>query len=126
MGFLKKKDDYEHIMDTSDTLIVFADDTKTSDIKRITEINGEAIIAAGHYKIPLHDCEITTGPEGRVFFYRAPSRSVVETERLAKLEFNTVLTQITSYKPPIPPSSMDWTKGLLVFLLFVAIIVAAF
>lgn len=126
MGFLKKKDDYEHIMDTSDTLIVFADDTKTSDIKRITAIDGEAIIAAGHYKIPLHDCEITTGPEGRVFFYRAPSRSVVETERLAKLEFNTVLTQITSYKPPIPPSSMDWTKGLLVFLLFVAIIVAAF
>lgn len=126
MGLLKKKDDYEHIMDTSDTLIVFADDTKTSDIKRITAIDGEAVIAAGHYKIPLHDCEITTGPEGRVFFYRAPSRSVVETERLAKLEFNTVLTQITSYKPPIPPSSMDWTKGLLVFLLFVAIIVAAF
>lgn len=126
MGLLKRKDDYEHIMDTSDTLIVFADDTKTSDIKRITAIEGEAVIAAGHYKIPLHDCEITTGPEGRVFFYRAPSRSVVETERLAKLEFNTVLTQITSYKPPIPPSSMDWTKGLLVFLLFVAIIVAAF
>lgn len=126
MGFLKKKDDYEHIMDTSDTLIVFADDTKTSDIKRITAIDGEAVIAAGHYKIPLHDCEITTGPEGRVFFYRAPSRSVVETERLAKLEFNTVLTQITAYKAPVMPSSLDWTKGLLVFLLFVAIIVAAF
>lgn len=124
--FNKKKDDYEHMMDTSDTLIVFADDTKTSDIKRVTEISGEAVIAAGYYKVPLHDCEITTGPEGRVFFYRAPSRSVVETERLAKLEFNTVLTQITAYKPPVMPSSLDWTKGLLVFLLFVAIIVAAF
>lgn len=124
--FNKKKDEYEHMMDTSDTLIVFADDTKTSDIKRVTEISGEAVIAAGYYKVPLHDCEITTGPEGRVFFYRAPSRSVVETERLAKLEFNTVLTQITAYKPPVMPSSLDWTKGLLVFLLFVAIIVAAF
>lgn len=124
--FNRKKDDYEHMLDTSDTLIVFADDTKTSDIKRVTEISGEAVIAAGYYKVPLHDCEITTGPEGRVFFYRAPSRSVVETERLAKLEFNTVLTQITAYKAPVMPSSLDWTKGLLVFLLFVAIIVAAF
>ena len=126
MFSLKKKEDYEHIMDTNDTLVVFDNDNKTSDIKRVTAIDNEAVIAAGHYKVPLHDCEITTGTEGRVFFYRAPARSVMETERLAKLEYNTVLTQIKAYKPPVLPSSLDWTKGLLVFLLFVAIIVAAF
>lgn len=126
MSIFNKRNSEEHILDTNDMLIVFDNDSKTSDIARVTAVEDEAVIAAGRYKIPVQDCEITTGREGRVFFYRAPSRSVTETERLAKLEFNTVLNQITAYKPPIPPSSMDWTKGLLVFLLFVAIIVAAF
>lgn len=127
MGFLnRKKEEDMFFPDTSDTLIVFDDENKTSDIVRISEIRDEAVIATGRYKLPIQDCEITTGREGRIFFYRAPSQSVLETERLAKLEYNSVLTQITAYSPPIPPASMDWTKGLLFAALIIAIIVAAF
>jgi hypothetical protein len=124
MGLLnRKKEDEEYTFETSDILIVFDDEKRTSDIKRITEIDGESVIAAGHYKIPLEDCEVTTGQEGRNFFYRAPSQSIKETQRLAALEQSMVLTQITAYKPPVPPNTMDWTKGLLFGLVFIAFIV---
>ncbi|WP_267902156.1 hypothetical protein [Lentibacillus cibarius] len=36
---------------------------------------------------------------------------------------NEVLKQITAYEKPIPPTSMDWTKGLLIGLIFMAFIV---
>lgn len=124
MIFNKKKDD-EFNYNTDDLLIVFDDEKKTSDIKRVTIVENDCVEVTGYYKVPLQDCEVTVGAEGRNFFYRAPSRSIVETERLAKLEFNTVLTQITAYKPPVPPTNMDWIKGLLFFLLFVMIIVVA-
>lgn len=125
MNLLNRKKDNDNfdMFETTDILIVFDDDGKTSDINRVTAVNQEAVIVASKYKVPLEDCEITTGKEGRVFFYRAPSQSVKETERLARLEMNMVLEQITAYKPPIPPSSMDWTKGLLFGLIFVAFIV---
>lgn len=126
MGLFNRKKEEEFFLETSDTLVVFDHDNRTSDIVRVSEIRDEAIIATGRYKIPVQDCEVTTGREGRIFFYRAPSQSVLETERLAKLEYNAVLSQVTAYKPPIPPTNMDWTKGLLFGLLFVAIIVAAF
>ncbi len=126
MGLLNRKKDDEYTFETTDLLITFDDEKRTSDINRVTVIQDGAVIVAGHYKVPLLDCEITTGKEGRNFFYRAPSRSIMETERLAQLELNEVLTQITAYKPPIPPTSMDWTKGLLFALLFVALIVMAF
>ncbi|MFP7202628.1 hypothetical protein SFC08_16785 [Lysinibacillus halotolerans] len=126
MGLLNRNKEEEYTMDTNDTLIVFDDENKTADIKRVTVVEGGAVISAGHYKVPLLDCEIATGPEGRIFFYRAPSQSILETERLAQLEFNAVLSQITAYKPPVPPSSMDWTKGILFALLFVALIVSVF
>jgi len=125
MGLLRKKEE-DYTYETTDLLITFDDEKRTSDINRVTVIQDGAVIVAGHYKVPLLDCEITTGKEGRNFFYRAPSRSIMETERLAQLELNEVLTQITAYKPPIPPTSMDWTKGLLFGLLFVALIVMAF
>lgn len=125
MGLLNRNKE-EYTMDTNDTLIVFDDENKTADITRVTVVEGGAVISAGKYKVPLLDCEVTTGPEGRIFFYRAPSQSVLETERLALLEYNAVLHQITAYKPPIPPSSMDWTKGLLFGALIISIIVTAF
>lgn len=121
----KRKEEDEFLFETTDILIVFDNDNKTSDIKTITDFTEDSVIVAGHYKVPILDCEITTGKEGRNFFYRAPSRSIEETGRLAQLEMNMVLEQITAYKPPIPPSSMDWTKGLLFGLLFIAFIVIA-
>lgn len=123
MGLFKRNNDEEFNFETTDLLIVFDDDKKTSDINRITAIEEDAILVAGYYKVPLDDCEITTGKEGRNFFYRAPSQSVRETERLAKLEMNMVLEQITAYRPPILPSSMDWTKILLFALVFIAFII---
>lgn len=123
--FFKRKDEDEFIFETTDILIVFDNDNKTSDIKTITDFTEDSVIVAGHYKVPILDCEITTGKEGRNFFYRAPSRSIEETGRLAQLEMNMVLEQITAYKPPALPSSIDWMKGLLIGLLFVAFIVIA-
>lgn len=127
MGFLRKKNkDDDFIMETNDLLIVFDHEQRTSDIRRVSSIENGAIIVTGLYKVPLLDCEITTGLEGRNFFYRAPSQSIMETERLAQLEVNEVLTQITAYKQPVPASSLDWMKGLLIGLLFVSLIVQAF
>lgn len=120
--FNKKQDDEEYNFETDDLLIVFDDETKTSDIRNVTAVEGNSVIVAGFYKVPLEDCEITTGKVGRNFFYRAPSKSIVETTRLAKLEMDMVLSQITAYKPPIPPTSMDWMKGLLFAALFLCVI----
>ena len=120
--FNRRKDDDEYLLDTSDVLIVFNDDNKTSDIKRITAIEEDEVIVAGLYRVPLQDCEVTVGAEGRNLFYRAPAQSITETQRLAQMEYNMVLRHITAYKPPVQPAQMDWTKGLL----FAALIIAIF
>lgn len=122
-GFKKKKEDDEFYFETSDILIIFDDENKTSDIQRISEIREGTVYVTGKYAIPKDDCEVTTGAEGRNFFYRAPADSVIETQRLAALEQSMVLNQITAYRPPMLPSSMDWTKALLFALIFVAFIV---
>lgn len=124
LGFFKK-DDEEYEVETNDLLIVFDNDKKTSDIRTVTDIDEESVIVAGYYKVPIQDCEITVGANGRNFFYRAPSRSVEETQRLAQLELSTVLTQITAYRPPELPTAFDWTKALLFVLVFIAFIIIA-
>ncbi|WP_018931350.1 hypothetical protein [Gracilibacillus lacisalsi] len=121
----RKKTEDEFNLETDDLLIVFDNEKKTSDIKHVTDITDDSVICMGYYKVPLSDCEITVGEMGRNFFYRAPSRSVEETERLAQLEMNTVLSQITAYQPPALPSSLDWTKGILFALIFIAFIIIA-
>ncbi|MCK6259400.1 hypothetical protein LCY76_22775 [Fictibacillus sp. KIGAM418] len=121
MGRRKEEDEFS--FETSDLLIVFDDEKKTSDIMRVTGVNEESVMVAGFYKVPVGDCVITNGKEGRNYFYRAPSQSIRETERLARLEENMVLSQITAYRPPVPPTTMDWTKGLLFGLVFIAFIV---
>lgn len=124
MGLFRKKvqeDEFEFA--TRDLLIVFDDERKTSDIKTVTGITEDAVHVHGLYTVPIEDCEVTTGQEGRNFFYRAPAQSVQEVGRLAQLEMNMVLEQITAYKPPVSPASMDWTKGSLLFLVFIAFVV---
>ncbi len=122
MGLLNKKKEDDYQFETNDLLIVFDEENRTSDINLVTSVDNEVVTVEGMYNVPLKDCEITTGKDGRNFFYRAPSRSIQETERLARLENNMVLSQITAYKPPILPASMDWTKGLLIALIFIAFI----
>lgn len=119
MNFLKKKEDDEYLFETRDILIVFDDEQRTSDICTITHVDTESVIVGGKYKVPVEDCEVTTGIDGRNFFYRAPNKSITETRKLAELERNMVLEQITAYRPPVQPASMDWTKGLLFFAIFV-------
>lgn len=122
MIFSKRKDD-EFNFETDDLLIVFDEDNKTSDIQRVSHIKDGTVFVVGKYAVPLEDCEITTGAEGRNFFYRAPSRSIQETERLAKLEQSIVLRQVTAYNPPMPENGMDIQKWLLFGLVFVAFVV---
>jgi len=119
VNFLKKKEEDAYLFETRDYLIVFDDEQRTSDICTITHVDVESVIVGGKYKVPVEDCEVTTGVDGRNFFYRAPTQSITETRRLAELERNMVLEQITAYRPPALPSSMDWTKGLLFFSLIV-------
>ena len=119
----KRDDEDEFEFETSDLLIVFDDENRTSDINRVTAVSDGAVIVAGHYKVPIGDCEITTGREGRNFFYRAPSQSIKETERLAKLEMSMVLEQVTAYRQPVPNNGLDATKIVLFGLIFVAFVV---
>lgn len=117
---LKPKDEFNFT--TDDILITFDDDKKTSDINRINEIRDGTIYVHGKYAVPLEDCEVTTGVEGRIFFYRAPTQSIRETERLAKLEQSIVLRHITEYRPP-NMGGMDVQKWLLFALVFLAFVI---
>jgi len=124
MIFVKKKQQEEEFFpETNDLLIVFDHENKTSDIQRVSEIREGVIYVTGKYAIPLLDCEITTGAEGRNFFYKAPSRSIQETQRLAELEKSMVLKQITAYKPPQPPGVMDAQKWILNGMVILAFII---
>lgn len=114
----KKKD--EIFPETSDILIVFDNDKKTSDIQRINEFTETSAIVTGKYNVPIEDCEITNSIEGRNFFYRAPSRSVEETKRLAQLEKSIVLTQITNYRKVDEEQKTDMTKMLLIITIMIA------
>jgi|SRR5690625_1981735 len=125
--FNRKKTDEadEYVIETDDRLIVFDSDNRTSDINFVTKITSDSIIVDGLYVVPIKDCEVTTGRNGRNFFYRAPQESITETQRLAQLEKNMILSQITAYTPPVLPNSIDWVKGLLFGMLFIAMIIIA-
>lgn len=122
-GLKKKKEDVFEDLETDDLLIIFDNDNKTSKIERVSYIKDGTIYVTGRHAIPEADTVMTNGDEGRVFFYKAPEQSIAETRRLAQLEKSMVLNQITAYKPPEQPNSMDWTKVLLFGLVFVAFIV---
>nr|WP_240521139.1 hypothetical protein [Bacillus thuringiensis] len=108
---------------TNDILIVFEDDAKTSDIKRINNITEDTLFVTGEYAVPIGDCEITNSVNGRNFFYRAPSQSVQETKRLAQLEKSMVLQHITQFKPKPSESPFDIMKIGLMLIILVAFIV---
>lgn len=108
----------------TDTLVVFDHDKNTSnivDVLRVTDIE----VKATQYVVPKSDCEITAGPYGRVFFYRAPTKSIEVVENLAALEKSTVLSQITAYKPPDTAVKFNLHAVMLWFIVFVLIIVVA-
>lgn len=126
MGLLKKKnDETEFEFVTNDLLIVFNDEKRTSDISLVSEITEEAVRVDGKYLVPIEDCDITTGKDGRNFFYRAPNQSITETQRLAQLEMNTVMKQMTAYRDPIIPTGLDAMKIMLIAIVIVSLIVVA-
>lgn len=108
--------------ETNDILIVFDDDKKTSDIKRISAIEEDKLFVNGEYVVPVADCEITNSTTGRNFFYRAPTRSITETNRLASLEKSLVLTKITNYKPKPVETKFDFMKLGLMFIIVIFVI----
>lgn len=127
LKFGKKEKNIEEYFETDHRLVVFNEDKRTCDIVQVTNITDVSIISAGRYSVPKADCEVTTSEEGLVFFYRAPSRVIQEVERLARLEQSIVLTQITQYKTePKENPNLDMKFWAIAFLLFVAIIAAAF
>lgn len=125
MGFFnkKKKQEDEFYAETDDLIVVFDDEKKTAVIERVSEIREGSVFVTGKLAVALEDLEITNGKEGRVFFYRAPTRSIMETQRLAALERSLVLQHITAYKPPADPNAMDLQKIGLMGLILVAFIV---
>lgn len=122
----RKKEDEDYFAETDDVLVIFDDENKTSVIERVSEIREGAIYVTGKHAVPVEDVEVTNGVEGRIFFYRAPAQSIAETKRLAALEQSMVLSQITAYKPPQPPNSMDWTKAMLFGLVALGFITIGF
>lgn len=121
LKMINRKKEEELWPETNDLLIVFDDDKKTSEIHRISEIKEDRVFVRGYYNIPIEDCEITNSFEGRHFFYRAPSQSIKETARLAKLEQSIVLQQVTNYKP-VNNNRPDMNKIMLFIALLVLII----
>ena len=107
-----------------DTLVIFDNDKNSSNIVDVTNVTDNEV-KTRKYVVPRADCEITSGPYGRIFFYRAPTRSIETVEHLAALERNTVLTQITSYKPVENNVKFNWTTAMLWFVVVVLIIIVA-
>lgn len=116
-----KEEDYGP--QTNDVLIVFDNEKKTSDIKRINMIQEDKVMVIDEYVIPIEDCEITNSAMGRNFFYRAPTQSITETKRLAQLEQSMVLTKITNYRPKPPESNINIMNVILSIVIIVFIIV---
>lgn len=122
----QKMKEEDFFPETNDVLIVFDDEAKTSDIKRINNIEEDTLFVTGEYAVPVQDCEVSNSSTGRNFFYRAPSQSVVETKRLANLEKSLVLKQITQFKKPPTEIAIDWFKwGLLLALVIFMVIFGA-
>lgn len=122
----KKKEDEDFFAETDDVVVIFDKENRTAVIERISEIRDGNIYVTGKHAVPVGDTEISNGVEGRIFFYGAPEASITETRRLAELERSIVLSQITAYKTPQPPGSMDWTKAALFGLVALAFIVFGF
>lgn len=127
--FFKRKAVEEELdlFDTGDRLIIYNTDQRTVDIVPVTGVTDTQVESIGRYIIPKQDVSVHVSDFGRVYTFEAPQKIVEETERLARLEQSIVLKQITNYKPEeeINPNS-DLYKWALIFLLFVAIIAAAF
>ena len=121
----KKEDEFNMLLD--DRLVVIDIDQRTSDIVHLDEITDTHVQATGRYVVPKADCEVTTSDEGRVWIVKANTHVINDLERLARLEQNIVIRQLTNYKEPIKDNpNTDMRFWALALLLFVAIIVAAF
>lgn len=127
MGLFNKKSETDVFEMSTDRLIVMDVEKRTSDVVYIDDVDDMSITSTGRYKVPRGDCDVFTSPEGLVYILKADAQYVQETKRLAALERSVVLAQLTQYKPePKENPNLDMFKWGLFFLLFVAIIVAAF
>ena len=126
MGFFNKKENDIFEL-SSDRVVVIDVEKRTSDVVYIDDVDDQSVTATGRYKVPRADCDVFTSSEGLMYILKAETQYITETIRLAALERSVVLKQLTQYKPePKENPNLDMFKWAIVFLLFVAIIVAAF
>lgn len=125
--FGRKKEAEEFQEDLRDRLVVIDMEKRTSDIVYVTDVTDVAVQSRGSYAVPVDDCDVFSSRDGSVYVLKADTRYIKETKRLAALEQSIVLSKITHYKPEQQDDGginiMQW---VLVGLLFVAIIAAAF
>lgn len=126
-GLGKKQAAEEFEDDLRDRLVVLDMEKRTSDIFYVTDVTDTHVQVRGQKAIPVSDVEVFSSRDGRVYVQKADTLYIQETERLAALEQSIVLSKITHYKPEQQDQGgfniMQW---VLVGLLFVAIIAAAF
>lgn len=126
-NFNRSKKEDENFFDLDDRLIIYENDGHNCEIYNVTEVNDQAVIAAGRAVVPKEECHVSTSAEGRIWLFNAPKAHVHEVERLARLEKSIVLQQITNYKPePKENPNSDLRFWAVIGLLFVAIVVTAF
>ncbi|MEK4427600.1 hypothetical protein [Solibacillus sp. FSL K6-1523] len=127
MGLFNRKKEDDFFEMSTDRLVVMDMEKRTSDVVYIDGVDDLSVTSTGRYKVPRADCEVFTSSEGLIYVLKAETQYVNETMRLAALERSIVLKQLTQYKPePKDNPNFDLFKWAMVFLLFVAIIVAAF
>ena len=135
LPFFNKKDNedqqqqlqYDELYETQHRLVIYDQEKRSCEIYIVTDITDKEVVSMGRAVAPIADCEIHISQYGRVYTLNAPSPYLEEVKNLALLQQSTVLTQITAYREPeLPNANMDLMKWAMVFLLFVAIIAAAF
>lgn len=135
LPFFSKKDNedqqqqlqYDELYETQHRLVIYDQEKRSCEIYIVTDITDKEVISMGRAVAPIADCEIHISQYGRVYTVKASSQYIEEAKNLALLQQSTVLSQITAYREPEQPNAnfnlMQWVMA---FLLFVAIIAAAF
>lgn len=134
LPFFGKKDNedqqqiqYDELYETQHRLVIYDQEKRSCEIYIVTDITDKEVVSMGRAVAPIADCEIHISQYGRVYTLNASSQYIEEAKNLALLQQSTVLSQITAYREPEQPNAnMDLMKWAMVFLLFVAIIAAAF
>ncbi|RGL29696.1 hypothetical protein DXC69_24900 [Paenibacillus polymyxa] len=114
--FGNKNEEVEYL--PQDVLVVLQNDG-TAAIAPIVDINDERVYAEsmdGNYAVPKADVKAYTGPRGRIFMYPTITENVEDCQRIAALERNTVLRQITHFAPEVVEEGRRLPLGKIILI----------